>query len=75
VTADTLIDDILRREGGYVDHPNDRGSCTNHGITSVTLGEWRQLGRRATCDEVKALAVDGRGHRRQMWWRRPPSPG
>jgi lysozyme family protein len=56
VTTDELIDDLLRRESGYVDHRNDRGGCTNRGITSVTLGSWRNLGRRATCAEVKALS-------------------
>jgi lysozyme family protein len=28
-----VIDAILRAEQGYVDHPNDRGGPTNHGIT------------------------------------------
>lgn len=28
-----IIDAILRAEQGYVDHPNDRGGPTNHGIT------------------------------------------
>ena len=34
---DEIIDDILRREGGYVDHPLDRGGPTNFGITQITL--------------------------------------
>lgn len=57
MTTSQLLDDILRREGGYVDHKSDRGGCTNMGITSVTLGAWRKLGRRATCAEVKALTT------------------
>lgn len=28
-----VIDGIIRRERGYVDHPDDRGGPTNHGIT------------------------------------------
>ncbi len=28
-----IIDAILRAEQGYVDHPDDRGGPTNHGIT------------------------------------------
>lgn len=31
---------ILDREGGYVDHPNDRGGPTNQGITQRTYWEW-----------------------------------
>lgn len=50
-----LIDDLLRREGGFVDHPSDRGGATKYGVTSRTLGEWRRYGRPATVAEVKAL--------------------
>lgn len=31
-----LIDDLIKREGGYVDHPADRGGPTNWGITAGT---------------------------------------
>lgn len=30
---ESIIDAILRAEQGYVDHPDDRGGPTNHGIT------------------------------------------
>jgi lysozyme family protein len=33
VNADKYITDLLAREGGFVDHPADRGGATNHGIT------------------------------------------
>ena len=46
---------ILRREGGFVDHPADRGGPTNFGITAATLGDWRGLGRPASREEVRAL--------------------
>lgn len=39
---DEQINEILRREGGYVDHPNDRGGPTNFGITQATLAAWRR---------------------------------
>ena len=32
-TVDSLIHEVLRREGGYVDHPDDTGGATNHGIS------------------------------------------
>lgn len=32
-TVDEMIDDILRREGGYVDDPKDRGGATNLGVS------------------------------------------
>jgi lysozyme family protein len=52
---ETIIDDIIRREGGFIHHPADRGGPTKYGITAKTLGDWRHLGRIATSDEVAAL--------------------
>jgi lysozyme family protein len=51
-----MLDDILRREGGFVDDPDDRGGATNHGITKVTLSYYHQ--RFITVDEVKDLTPD-----------------
>lgn len=33
MTIDQIIDGILAREKGYVNHPADRGGPTNHGVT------------------------------------------
>jgi lysozyme family protein len=52
---DDIIDRVLQYEGGYVDNPNDKGGPTNFGITAVTLGNWRRLGRPATADEVRTM--------------------
>lgn len=56
MTDDQILTGILRREGGYVHHPDDRGGCTNWGITLQTLKDWRRAD--ATCDDVKALTAD-----------------
>ena len=32
-TVDEMIEDILTREGGFVDNPNDAGGATKHGIS------------------------------------------
>jgi lysozyme family protein len=53
VTPNEIIEAILRREGGYVDHPADKGGATKYGITQATLAEW--MGRPATIDDVKQL--------------------
>lgn len=36
-----IIGDIIRREGGFVDHPADRGGPTKYGITQATLERHR----------------------------------
>lgn len=45
--------EVLRHEGGYVDHPADPGGATNLGITHTTLAAHR--GRPVTKDDVRAL--------------------
>lgn len=48
-----MIERLIAREGGYVDHPNDVGGCTNMGITRETLEQHR--GKPTTCADVRAL--------------------
>lgn len=55
MSPNEIIDGILLREGGFVDHPADKGGPTNHGITQATLAEWR--GRPASVDDVKSLTA------------------
>lgn len=44
---------VARWEGGYVNHPLDKGGPTNMGITLATLARWR--GRDVTAEDVQAL--------------------
>lgn len=37
------LDEVLRHEGGYVDHKADPGGATNLGITHKTLARWRMV--------------------------------
>ena len=52
----TMIDSILKREGGFVDHPNDRGGPTNFGITQRSLARWR--GADVSRDDVHRMTQD-----------------
>lgn len=63
-----ILDAIIRREGGYVNHPADRGGPTQYGITAQTLGGWRKQGRAATASEVAALSeAEARSIYRQQY--------
>ena len=48
-----IIDQLIRREGGYVDNPTDRGGPTKYGITMTALREW--FGREPKAGELEGL--------------------
>lgn len=65
-----LIDRVIEREGGYVDHPADKGGPTKYGITIRTLSAYRE----ETCSaaDVEALTLeDARAIYYQDYWSRP----
>lgn len=61
-----LVDALIEREGGYVNHPDDRSGATNFGITEAVArahgygGTMRDLPRR------EAVAIY-----RRLYWLRP----
>ena len=50
---DDVINDLIRREGGFSNRPTDRGGPTNHGVTQTTLSEWRK--KPVSIEDVKNL--------------------
>lgn len=70
MTIDSLIDDVIDREGGFSDHPADRGGPTRWGITQAVArgqgytGDMRQLPR----DTAAAIY-------RRLYWLRPGFEG
>jgi lysozyme family protein len=63
---DGLIDALIEREGGFVNHPSDRGGATKYGITEAVArangyrGAMRDLPR----DEAAAIY-------KRLYWLRP----
>lgn len=56
-TFDELIGDVLRREGGYVNHKFDRGGATNYGITQRVYSDWSGTAGRDIRNMEKTEAV------------------
>lgn len=54
---------VLKREGGYIDHPADRGAATNLGVTQRTYTMWRSR-RGLGYQDVRLL---GRGEARLIY--------
>jgi lysozyme family protein len=58
-----MLDELLRKEGGYVDHPDDRGGATNYGITVAVAREAGWHGSMRDLPRDLALAI----YRRRYW--------
>ena len=56
MSLDAMIDRLLEREGGFVNHPADRGGATNWGITQGTLAAWR--GVAVSAADVQVMGKD-----------------
>jgi lysozyme family protein len=62
-TIDDLLDALIAREGGYVDHPADRGGPTRFGITAAVA---RQAGYAGPIRDLP-LAEAKRIYRERYW--------
>lgn len=72
------LDEVLRHEGGYADHPSDPGGATNMGITHKTLARWRKVSPwwKLSKDEVRTLGREEAARiYRASYWNRVNAPG
>lgn len=53
---DKMIEELIKREGGFVNDPSDSGGPTCYGVTQRTLSAWKE--RECTVDEVRALTKE-----------------
>lgn len=63
---DQLIDDVIAREGGYSNHPADRGGPTRWGITQAVARKHGFAGDMRVFPRDEAAAIY-----RRIYWHRP----
>ncbi|MEI5717924.1 glycoside hydrolase family 108 protein [Acinetobacter baumannii] len=63
MSVDKYIEDLIKREGGYVNNPNDRGGATNYGITEAVarVNGWKGPMRDLPLDLAKQI------YKQQYW--------
>jgi lysozyme family protein len=61
-----LIEEVIEREGGYVNHPADRGGATNWGITEAVARRHGYTGEMRTLPRSEAAAIY-----RRLYWHKP----
>jgi lysozyme family protein len=66
VDADQLIDAVIDREGGYVDHPADKGGPTCFGITQAVARAHGYAGPMRQLPRSEAVEIY-----RRLYWSRP----
>ena len=64
--VDELIDDVIGREGGYSNHPADRGGPTRWGITEAVARAHGFAGDMRALPREEAAAIY-----RRIYWLRP----
>jgi len=64
--VDRLIDELVEREGGYVDHPVDRGGPTSFGITEAVARAHGYAGPIGLLPREEAAEIYKR-----LYWLRP----
>jgi lysozyme family protein len=63
MTIEQLIDDVIDREGGFVDHPADPGGASCFGITEQVARACGYLGPMRVLPRAEAVAI----YRRLYW--------
>ncbi len=66
MNIETLIAEVIQREGGYVNHPADRGGPTNFGITQQVARAYGYKGDMRALPRATAVAIY-----RKLYWTDP----
>lgn len=66
MNIDAMIDELIAREGGYVNHPADKGGPTRWGITQAVARAHGYDGEMRALPRAEAIAIY-----RRLYWLRP----
>lgn len=66
MNVDDLIDEVIGREGGYVNHPADRGGATRWGVTEAVARAQGWRGEMRSLPREQAVEIY-----RRLYWLRP----
>lgn len=66
IDIDNLIEEVIEREGGYIDHPADRGGPTRWGITESVARRQGYVGEMRSLPQSDAAAIY-----RNLYWITP----
>lgn len=66
VDIDEMIDEVIDREGGYVNHPADRGGATKWGVTEAVARQFGYTGTMTKLPRDVAVAIYT-----QQYWTQP----
>ena len=66
VGIERLLEALIEREGGFVDHPADRGGATRFGVTEAVARAHGYRGSMRVLPREEALAIY-----RRLYWLRP----
>ena len=63
---ETLVEELIDREGGFVHNPNDAGGPTRYGITQAVARRHGYAGTMRSLPRAEAIAIY-----RRLYWLRP----
>ncbi len=70
MTVEEMLDEVIKREGGFSHFPQDRGGATKFGITQRTLSAWR--GEPESAEAVKFITEEeAKAIYRALYYTRP----
>lgn len=65
---DQALEYLLAEEGGWSNHPSDRGGATMYGITQATYNAWRKKKKRSSQSVARITKEEARELYNEEYW-------